>query len=96
MTEIEAEQQLYAEECRKVERSISGGLILLQRGEPFDFKVAITRMLTRYSYRQIGAALGVAHTTVQGWHEGSRPNFEDGRAFVQLYETTYQAAHSTS
>jgi hypothetical protein len=62
-------------------------LPLIQRRPETDW-AAVVDELRGYgcSLRGIGGALGLAHGNVQNWQRGSTPNFEDGRALLQLLE----------
>ncbi|GAC1664485.1 MAG: hypothetical protein PVS3B2_00170 [Candidatus Dormibacteraceae bacterium] len=40
-----------------------------------------------FSERDIAAALGVPRDTLRRWKRGSCPNFEDGQALLDLFET---------
>lgn len=64
-------------------------LPLIQRRPETDW-AAVVDELRGYgcSLRGIGGALGLAHGNVQNWQRGSTPNFEDGRALLQLLERT--------
>ena len=43
-----------------------------------------------YSIKQIADAVGLVRTTVVQWQkQGSSPNYEDGKAFVLLYESMF-------
>lgn len=63
-------------------------LTLLQRQPPIIWANVIDAMMEAgFSLRQIGSALAVPHSTVQTWRgRGSCPNYEDGRALLQLFE----------
>lgn len=63
-------------------------LSLIHREPPIRWANVITAMQDAgFSLRQIGSALGVAHSTVQKWQLGSCPNYEDGKALLVLLET---------
>lgn len=60
---------------------------LLHREPPIRWPAVITAMQQAgFSLRQIGDALGVAHSTVQSWQKGATPMYEDGRALLALFE----------
>jgi transposase-like protein len=86
VTEQEAEQQLYTKEARKAERSTIAQLYI-ERDPVTKWSELIRTMRLSYGYslRAIGDALGVAHSTVQRWADGSPPNYEDGAAILKLY-----------
>ncbi|MDE2441815.1 MAG: helix-turn-helix transcriptional regulator [Betaproteobacteria bacterium] len=87
MTEIEAEQLLYAEEARKAARATIGQLYV-RRDPVTNWPEIIRAMRERFGYslRRIADALGVAHSTVQRWADGSPPNYEDGAAILKLHQ----------
>jgi len=63
-------------------------LSLIHREPPIRWPNVIQAMQDAgFSLRQIGGALGIAHSTVQKWQLGSCPNYEDGRALLVLFET---------
>ncbi|MDP9124025.1 MAG: helix-turn-helix domain-containing protein [Pseudomonadota bacterium] len=60
---------------------------MLQRSLPERWPDLIGELQAAgFSLRQIGGALGVAHSTVQHWLGGSCPNYEDGKALIQLHQ----------
>ncbi len=62
-------------------------LSLIHREPPIRWPNVIQAMQDAgFSLRQIGGALGVAHSTVQTWQRGSVPNYEDGKALLALME----------
>jgi hypothetical protein len=64
-------------------------LPLIQRRPETDW-AAVVDELRSYgcSLRGIAGALGLAHSNVQKWQCGSTPNFEDGKALLQLLDQT--------
>lgn len=62
---------------------------LLRRPKEIDFPVLIGELVRNRSRSCIAFSLARAESTLRRWEEGSMPNYEDGRALVQLYVETF-------
>lgn len=59
---------------------------ILERDEPADFPGAIRIILLRYNLSQAAWILNVPRETLRSWLNGSKPNYDDGRAVLKLAE----------
>lgn len=63
-------------------------LQMVVREAPIRWGAMISSMQTAgFSLRDIAGALALTHSTVQRWTEGTTPNYEDGKAFLRLWDT---------
>ncbi len=64
-------------------------LSLMQRPPEVNWPAVIAELRGyRYSLRTIGGAIALSHSTIYTWEQGGRPNYEDGKALLQLLERT--------
>ncbi len=62
-------------------------LQLICRDPEVDWPALIRQMRAAgLSLRKIGRAIAKSHSTIQKWERGSCPNFEDGKALLQLVD----------
>lgn len=60
--------------------------MLISQDEKVDwFRIVCDLCANGYTHATIAAAIGAGKSTVQGWKQGSTPNYEDGERLITLW-----------